>query len=86
MTLVQPLQTPSALTPEEFREMLYEARLDSPHTGGIRGAAKLMGISERALHHWRKGTNPVPEWTRAFVQMYGLLSPEQRQAFREMRS
>lgn len=42
------------MTPRQFEKALKDVGLTQ------RGAAKFLGINERTVRHWVKGTNPVP--------------------------
>ena len=78
-------QTTSSMTAGELSIRIAGLGLDSKRSGGIKGTAKLIGISERSMHHWLGGKD-IPEFLKSWLQMYSLLNPEQRETFKEMRT
>lgn len=77
-------QTTSSMTREELANALVGLGLDSRRSGGIKGTARMVGVSERSMHHWLAGRD-IPEFLQSWLQMYSLLNATQREAFREMR-
>ena len=48
--------------------------------------AKMLNVTVGTVYHWRNGRRRPPGLLRSWLQMYALLTPEQRQVFRMWRT
>ena len=66
------------MTPDEFRQALKTAKLSQV------SLAELLGVSKKTVNRWcaeadKEFAAPVPLYAVNFVQVFQMLTPEQRQ-------